>query len=417
MKKEKRIYDVVVVGGGASGMVSAISAARNGAKVLILEHMESIGKKILATGNGKCNYTNRKQGVSHYRGDDPDFLLPVMEQFGFSDTVAFFEELGICPKERNGYFYPASEQASSVLEVLQMELRRLAVEIRCEIGIRSILKENNIFALETKTETFYGKSCVLATGGYAAKKTGSDGSGFIYAKKLGHHLSEPVPALVQLIAKQPFEKEMAGVRIHGEIRLFAEKEFLHKETGEIQLTDYGISGIPTFQVSRFAAKALAKGKNVTAVVDFFPEKTKEEFTSLLNKRFYQYGKGKNVRESLIGLFSEKLIPVFLKRAGINEKQSAIAVEKKQLCLLCKQIKQFKIEIERTNKFDAAQVTAGGILTEELEPETLSSRFVEGLFFAGEMIDIDGECGGYNLQWAWSSGAVAGKAAAEFARRK
>lgn len=412
-------YDVVIVGAGASGMMAAITAARNGASVLLLEHMERAGKKILSTGNGKCNYTNEKQGLSYYRGENPAFVLPVLEQFGFRETVAFFEELGICPKEKNGYYYPASEQASSVLKVLLMELKRLHVEIRYEIGIRSIKKEDSLFCLETKNGSFYGTTCILATGGYAAKKTGSDGSGFLYAKKLGHHLSTPVPALVQLVAKDSICKEWAGIRIHANIKLYAKKEFLAQDTGEVQLTDYGISGIPTFQVSRFAAKALEQKEPVNVSLDFLPQHTYEEVFSLLKQRFYQYGTGKNVFEALIGLFPEKLITVFYRKCNeswITKKIPANHIAEKELKLLCKQIKQFELSIERTKPFDMAQVTAGGILTEEIANDTLESKRVDGLYFSGEMIDIDGMCGGYNLQWAWSSGYVAGYAAAMALKR-
>ena len=415
--KTEKIYDVVVVGGGAAGMTAAIFAAEHGAKVLILEHMERTGKKILATGNGKCNFTNRMQGVSHYRGDDPAFVMPVFAQFGLEQTLNFFEELGICPKEKNGYFYPASEQASSVLAVLNMRLERLHVKVCCEIGIRRIQKENGIFCFETKEGSCYGRTCILATGGYAAKKTGSDGSGFIYAKKFGHQLSRPVPALVQLIAEQPFEKEIAGVRTTAGVGIFADGKLLHQDIGELQLTDYGISGIPVFQVSRFAAKALAAGADVKAELDFFPAVDDATLTQILNKRFGSGGIGKNAGEALIGMFADKLSAVLLKRSKIEMDMPAKCVSRKQLDALHRQIKRFTVKIARTNKFDAAQVTAGGIFTRELDGQTLGSKLVKGLFFAGEMIDIDGECGGYNLQWAWSSGAVAGRAAADHAGKE
>lgn len=405
------------MGGGAAGMTAAIFAAERGAGVLLLEHMEQIGKKILVTGNGKCNYTNRMQEVSHYRGDEPAFVMSAFAQFGLEQTLAFFEELGIYPKEKNGYFYPASEQASSVLEVMKMRLQRLGVTIHCGVGIRSIEKTDGSFCFDTKSGSYFGKNCILATGGYAAKKTGSDGSGFIYAKKFGHHLSEPVPALVQLVAKSPFEKEMAGVRTAANVKVFADGVLLHQDTGEVQLTDYGISGIPVFQVSRFAAKALAAGKEVCAYLDFFPTADETALARVLKNRFYQSGIGKSAKEALVGLFADKLSGVFLKRSQIAWDMPAERVTDAQLAELNLKIRQFEVKIARTNKFDAAQVTAGGILTKEINDKSMESRLVPGLFFAGEMIDIDGECGGYNLQWAWSSGAVAGCAAAERAGKE
>ena len=406
-----KIKDVVIIGCGAAGMMAAITAAQGGADVLVLEHMDTAGKKLLATGNGKCNYTNKKQGVSHYRGENPAFVLPVFSQFDVKKTLHFFEELGIYPKEKNGYYYPASEQASSVLKVLQMELMRLGVTILYGVGIRSIQKENGLFVLDTKSEVYRGKTCILCCGGCAAKKTGSDGSGFIYAKKLGHDVVQTVPALVQLVAGEGFYRELSGVRIQGTVSIYAKKKLLSSSTGEIQLTDYGISGIPTFQVSRFAAKALATGASVTAVLDFFPEQELSELEVLLKNRFATASNAKkSSAEALVGLFPEKMISVFLREAGISEKKEAKLIAEPELYELCKQIKQFHVPIVATNKFDMAQVTAGGISTEQLVNDSLESKLVPGLFFAGEMIDIDGECGGYNLQWAWSSGAVAGKAA-------
>lgn len=402
--------DIIVVGAGAAGMAAAITAARNGAAVMILEHMDMAGKKILATGNGKCNYTNSRQGVECYYGDDPAFVLPVFAQFGFRETLAFFEELGVLPKERRGYYYPASEQASSIREVLLMELKRLKVKIIYNCGIRSIQKEQKGFRFDTKTGTYHSKLCLLATGGCASKKTGSDGSGFLYLKHFSHHIVEPVPALVGLIGKQSFFRELAGVRTEIRINLYIEDEWRIAEGGELQLTDYGISGIPVFQVSRFASKALAKGKSVHALLNFLPDMKSEEINEYLGKCFSQ--KEKTAAQSLIGTFQSKLIPVFLRLSGIDEKQMADRVEKNCLKKLANMIQNFRVDITGTKKFDHAQVTAGGVDTSEIENETLESKLVRGLFFAGEMIDIDGKCGGYNLQWAWSSGYVAGLYAAK-----
>lgn len=402
--------DIIVAGAGAAGMVAAITAARCGATVMILEHMDMAGKKILATGNGKCNYTNRRQGVECYYGDDPAFVLPVFAQFGFQETLAFFEELGVMPKERRGYYYPASEQAASIREVLLMELKHLKVKIIYNCGIRSIQKEQRGFRFDTKTGEYYSKICLLATGGCASKKTGSDGSGFLYLKHFSHHIIDPVPALVGLMGKQSFFKELAGVRAEVRINLYIENEWKISEEGELQLTDYGISGIPVFQVSRFASKALAKGESVHALLNFSPYMEEETFEKYLGKCFSQ--KEKTAKQALIGTFQSKLIPVFLRLSGIDEKQMADKVEKNCIKRLANNIQNFRVDITGTKKFDHAQVTAGGVDTSEIVNETLESKLVQGLFFAGEMIDIDGKCGGYNLQWAWSSGYVAGLHAAK-----
>lgn len=408
-------YDVIVVGGGAAGIIAAITAARNNAGVLILEHMEDIGKKILSTGNGKCNYTNSKQGVEWYYGDDPAFVLPVFAQFGYQETLSLFEELGIRSKEKNGYYYPASEQATAILDVLKMELRRLNVEILCSVGIRNIQQDEKGFAFETKSGTFYSRSCVLATGGQAAKKTGSDGSGFLYLERLGHSIIDVVPALVPLQGKQPFFKDIAGIRAEILIKLYVNRQLISTENGELQLTDYGISGIPVFQLSRIAAKALSVKKEVYVLLNFAPSMTEAELFELLKSRYTQ--NDKTSVEALIGMYQSKLIPIFLKLANITDTISADKVTEPQLKKLANVICNFRVDIIGTKKFDFAQTTAGGVATREIVNDTLESKLIPGLYFAGEVIDIDGKCGGYNLQWAWSSGYVAGHSAAKQLRSK
>ncbi len=415
MKQKRKISEIIVVGAGAAGMTAAIFAARAGADVLVLEHMETAGKKILATGNGKCNYTNSRQGVENYYGDDPAFVLQIMERFSFTDTLSFFEEIGIYPREKDGYYYPASGQASSVREVLLTELGRLDVKIIYNCAIRSIEKQNDLFCLETKSGNFYSKACLMATGGCAAKKTGSDGSGFLYLKKMGHHVIPVVPALVQLQGKGAFFKEIAGIRAEAMIKLYIDDHPILAERGELQLTDFGISGIPVFQLSRFAARALNESKKVYVQIDFSPELAKEELRELLIRRYNREGISAN--QALVGMYNRKLIPLFLRLADIEETVEAAKVSRKQLSRLVKVIREFHVDITGTKKFDAAQTTAGGVDTTEINNATLESRLVSGLYFAGEMIDIDGRCGGYNLQWAWSSGCVAGRSAAEKIREK
>ncbi len=409
MKRKKNFHEIIVVGAGAAGMTAAIFAAKEGADVLILEHMETAGKKILATGNGKCNYTNSRQGVENYYGDDPAFVLPVMEQFSFDDTLSFFDELGIYPKEKNGYYYPASEQASCVREVLLRQLDLLGVNIVYNCGIRSIERQKDAFCFETKSGYLYSRLCLMATGGCAAKKTGSDGSGFLYPQKMGHRIIDVVPALVQLQGKESFFKEIAGIRAEAVIKLYIDGRLAATESGELQLTDFGISGIPVFQLSRLAAKALKKRQNVCAQINFSPNLAEEELKKILARRFDRAGI--DAAGALLGMYNRKLIPLFLRLARIDEKTDAENVSSKQLAGLAGVIRKFRVSIIGTKKFDTAQATAGGIDTKEIDNKTLESKLVRGLYFAGEMIDIDGRCGGYNLQWAWSSGYVAGTSAA------
>lgn len=411
----KQIFDVIIVGAGASGLTAGIQAARQGAKVLILEHMEKAGKKLLATGNGKCNFTNQKQGIAYYRGKNPAFVLPAFQQFGLAETLQFFRELGVYAKvKRDGYYYPTSGQASSLLETLLMECRRLKVTILYEIGIRSMEQEQGIFLFHTKQGVFRSRACILATGGKAAKKTGSDGSGIPYIVGFGHKLTDIVPALVQLQGKPSFLKEVAGIRAEGAVELYIEKEKIAEDLGELQLTAFGVSGIPVFQVSRYAAYGLLLKKTVSVRLNFLPDLSRRQVKELLEERFFIYGEGKTAREALLGLLPDKLNGVLLKESKILPEKRAKSCHRKELHCLASQIQSLQIEIIGTKGFDGAQVTAGGVDTDEVYPETMESRLVQGLFFSGEVLDIDGMCGGYNLQWAWTSGSVAGKAAAAYA---
>lgn len=408
-----REFDVIIAGAGAAGLMAGISAARKGAKVLILEHMDSAGKKILVTGNGKCNFTNEKQGIAYYRGKNPAFVLPVFETFGLTETLRLFEEIGVVPRsKRDGYYYPASGQASSVREVLLMECRRLKVRIAYNVGIRSIRKESEVFIFDTKQGEFQSKNCIIATGGKVAKKTGSDGSGIPYIVGFGHKLTDIVPALVGLQGKQSFLPEIAGIRAENKVEIYIENEKIAEETGELQLIETGVSGIPVFQLSRYAAYGLLEGKSVYVLLDFLPWQTEDDTCSMLELRFGENGKGKTAKQALIGLFPEKLIGTLLTEAEIAPEIQAEKCSLEDLKKLTSMIHHLRVDITGTKGFDAAQVTAGGVDTDEIEPTTMESKLVSGLYFAGEVVDIDGMCGGYNLQWAWSSGWVAGSHAAE-----
>lgn len=410
-KKNLEGFEVIIIGGGAAGLMAAISAARCGAKTMILEHKEKTGKKILSTGNGKCNYTNAKQGISYYRGDDPAFAMSAFSQFGFEDTVTFFEEIGVAPKVKNGYYYPASEQAQAVLDVLRLEANYLRVREVCECHITEISKEDEIFYINTSCGNYATKSLIFATGLLAAPKSGSDGSAFQYIEGFGHRFVDVVPALVPLQGKQSFFKNLAGIRAEMNATLFVDNAQIVSDRGELQLTDYGVSGIPIFQLSRFATKALLQKKKVHLLIDFMPDNTLEEAMVLFEKRLHKVEQKKTICECFVGLFNRKLIEVLLREAGIGLGDSPKKISIEQVESLAKVVKGLRVDITGSKSFEQAQVCAGGVATSELFEDTMESRLVKGLYFAGEVIDIDGMCGGYNLQWAWSSGFVAGKHAA------
>ncbi|CRZ34279.1 hypothetical protein DFR55_10151 [Herbinix hemicellulosilytica] len=407
-------YDVIIAGAGAAGLVAAIAAARKGKSVLIIEKNTKAGKKILATGNGKCNFTNLHQTPECYRSEDSKFAMKVLSNFDLNKTLNFFENLGIFPKERNGYVYPFSEQASSVVSVLLMECERLKVEISYNEKVKSVIRPD--FTVVTvrpdNTEAiYYGKKLIIATGGCASPNLGSDGSGYQLAKSFGHSIVKPLPALVSLKSPDKFCKTVSGVRTQAKVTAYASSKPLSQEEGEIIFTDYGISGIPVMQLSRFVSKALDKKEEVFLILDFFKEYTNDELKKLLTVRCSQ-NPNKTLEEMLIGLFNNKLNYILIKEAKLDPGLKCKRLSKADINKLAGQIKNFKIRISDTNSFDFAQVTAGGVSTSEINPDTLESKKKKNLYFAGEIVDVDGTCGGYNLQWAWSSGYIAGSNAAK-----
>jgi len=447
-------YDLIVIGAGASGLVAAIAAARGGCRVLVIEKKEAAGKKILATGNGKCNYTNMLQTDKCYRSEDINFVMKVLSSFDVHKTINFFRELGIYPKEKNGYLYPNSEQASSVVKVLMMECARVNVEFSFNETVRAIKepfftvicealeykgpaaktiaadinnKKMNNKALSKgdnqkrmsrsgqeiiiKKKSYYAKNIILAAGGCASPKLGSDGSGFILAKALGHNIIKPLPALVQLRSSEKFCKSLSGVRTEAVVELFADDKLTAKEFGEVLFTDYGISGIPVLQISRFAAKALDCGRRVFLKLDFLPAMTKHELSALIADRCC-FNPDRTIEEMMTGLINNKLSYVIIRQAKLDPGKLSGRMSRKELDLLAGCIKEFIMQIIGTNSFEEAQVCAGGIDTAEVDAATMESRLVKGLYFAGEILDVDGTCGGYNLQWAWSSGYLAGASVAK-----
>lgn len=402
---------VIIVGAGASGLVAAITAAREGAKVTLIEQKDRVGKKILSTGNGRCNLTNAYMETECFRGDDTTIVSEVLKQFGYEDTIRFFEELGVILKDRQGYIYPISDQASTILDVLRMEVERLQIDVLLEHKVEQIKLNKKGFALTTNQKVVYGDAVILATGGQASPVLGSDGSGYGLAKSFGHHTSPVVPALVQLIGKGNYFKQISGVRTNATVSLYVEDKFVASDTGELQLTNYGISGIPVFQISRYAAKAIYAKKSVIAEIDYLPTMDDESLKEFLEKRLLLHG-DKNIEDFFVGVFHKKLITMFLKEAKVSLQIVAKDLKEKEWNRLIALFKHFKVQIEDTNAFDQAQICAGGILTSEISFETMESNFVEGLYLTGELLDIDGICGGYNLQWAWSTGYIAGKYAAK-----
>ena len=402
---------VIIVGGGASGLVAAIIAARGGAKVTIIEQKDHVGKKILSTGNGRCNLTNEYMTTECFRGDDTSIVSKVLEQFGYKDTIAFFEELGVIVKNRQGYIYPISDQASTILDVLCFEIQRLNVQVVLEESVKDIQKTSKEFFVKTNKTTYTCDAVILATGGMAAPVLGSDGCGYGLAKSFGHTISPVVPALVQLVGEGNYFKQVSGVRCNATVKLSVDGEFVSSDNGELQLTNYGISGIPVFQVSRYAAKALQDEKSVTAEIDFLPTMSEDELKKFISVRRETHGQ-RLAKEFFIGMLHSKLAGMLLKEAYIPSHISASEIREDKWDKLLDSIKHFKIEIASCNSFEQAQVCAGGVRTNEVNADTMESLLAKDLYLTGELLDVDGICGGYNLQWAWATGYIAGKNAAK-----
>lgn len=401
---------IAVIGGGVSGMMAAITAASEGARVVLLEHNDRVGKKILSTGNGRCNFTNTHQEPICYRSDDPLFPWEVMQKFTAQDIISFFLSIGVYSKNRNGYLYPNSDQASAVLDALRMELERLKIEVQTGVHCREIVPGKKSLRICTDGETIKADRVILCTGSKAAPATGSDGSGYDMAKRLGHRIVPVLPALVQLRCAEDFYKSISGVRVNAKVSLYADGQWEAEDTGEVQLASYGISGIPVFQVSRYASRALYEKKTVTAVLDFMPDFKEEYFRAFLENRI-QTRPEKTLEQFFVGLFHKKLADLWIRLSKIPRTRNVASLREDEICRLIRLIKHFEVKVTATNSFEQAQVCCGGVDTEEVDPETLESRIVPGVYFAGELLDVDGMCGGYNISWALSSGFTAGRSAA------
>lgn len=392
MKRNRKIVkiDVAVIGGGASGIVAAIFAARCGKKVCILEKNPRIGKKILATGNGRCNFTNINAKDTDYNSD---FVGSSLERFSPKSVIAFFEELGLLSKEEaEGRVYPLSGQATAVLDVLRLELSRLSVKEMVDFDVQKIEKTKDGFEIFSRNEKVKAEKVIVATGGKASPKTGSDGMGYELLKALGHHTTKLVPSLVQLKC----EKSVGGVRAYGRVTTQSGKS----DVGEIQFNNYGISGIPVFGI----AKYVKKGEPV--FLDLLPDYKEDEVVKILKNKPKQ-----TMETYLIGILNKALAHFLLKECGISPlSKMSDTLKNDEIIKIAKKIKCWRFDVTGTMPWDNAQVTAGGIELSEVNPETMESKLIKNLYITGEVLDIDGPCGGYNLQWAWASGMVAGSEA-------
>ncbi|MBP5266904.1 MAG: aminoacetone oxidase family FAD-binding enzyme, partial [Lachnospiraceae bacterium] len=380
---------IAIIGAGASGCMAAIAAARTnpGARVLLLDGNEEVGRKILVTGNGRCNYTNEYQSLEAYHSDDAAFVARAMEAFGKDETIALFREMGVIPYCKNGYYYPMSRQAVSIRHCLEKELARLGVEVLLSTRVIGIEATDAGYQIRCMDKELTADCVILSTGGKAAPDTGSDGSGYSFAKRLGHEVIPPVPALVPLACKQHPLTAAAGARVNATVSTMDAEGRGYYDIGEVQITKQGISGIPVFQISHVVAKNLAAKIPAEVIVDFWPTASVSEILSFVEER--RALGNVSALDVFNGIFPHPLI-----QALFDEDFRSMSDEE-----LVKRIKEVPFEISQTMGFGAAQTSAGGVSLQQLADITMESSLHQGLFFAGEVLHVDGICGGYNLQWA------------------
>lgn len=397
------IYDIGIIGAGASGMMAAVAAYREGLRICLFEHNDKPGKKILVTGNGKCNITNLNMTPECYNSNSDGSYFSVIKNFGPSELISFFKKIGLYTRDKDGYIYPFSEQAVSVLDALKNEISRLRIDLFTGINIKEIKKGFVIFS--DKGE-FNVRKLIIACGSKAMPVTGSDGSGYDFAKKFSHHIVDVIPALVQIKCREKFFKELAGIRTKATVTVTDKAVKVVGDSGELQLTEYGISGIPVFQVSRHIKRLSDKGNDVKVHINFMPGYSTKTVKGMVHNIFSHNCKLDPVT-ALNGLLNKKLALVLVKNTTIDRGKSCGEITETQTEELVRNIIDFTVTPYDTNGFDNAQVCAGGVNLDEINLNTMESRLVKNLYFAGEILDVDGKCGGYNLQWAFSSGYLAG----------
>ena len=402
--------EIAVIGGGASGLMAAITAKKSGKEVIILERKDRILKKVLITGNGRCNITNVNANISNYFGKNISSVENILNRFTPHDTMDFFNELGIvCNEENRGKVYPLSGQASSVVDALRFEAEKLGIKIETEFYVRKIEKDGFKFKIysEDKKKIEAGR-VILAAGGQSYPELGSNGSGFELAKELGHSVTKLSPSIVQLKTEKYQVKGLQGIKTDVAVTAYGDNKKICTYDGELLFTDYGISGNVVFNISF----VMPLYKNVEFEIDFMEKFDYNELYEILKER-------KRILSHLTmenyfnGMINKKLGQFLSKVSGIEKLSKPVKdLNDSEIRKLCTVLKKYRIKILDTTGFKNAQVTAGGVSLDEVNAETLESKIVKGLYFSGEVLDVYGECGGFNLQWAWASGYIAGENSAK-----
>ena len=408
--------DLAVIGGGASGLMAACSAlmrAKTPLRVAVLEKQERVGRKLAATGNGRCNLTNTLAGPDNYHTSGSlSFLDAAMNAFPPEEVMDVFRGLGLYPVERDeGRVYPMSDQAASVVDVLRFYLTEKGGEIRCGCPVTAVSCTKDGFSLRAGGETLFSRRVILAAGSQAAPRLGGGTDGYHLAQSLGHTLVPRFPALTPLLT-DPI-RALKGCKYQGEIALRIENREVRREKGEILFTEYGLSGIAAMQLANLAAKA--QGKQVEVELHLLPGTVGEAFAWLRARA--QALSVRPIEEFLTGALNKRVAQAALKTCAerpLTEPSGRLT--DRELRALSERLTAWRMRVTGVQGFDQAQVASGGVDTREVDPETMQSRRCPGLYLCGEVLDVDGDCGGFNLQWAWASGLLAGQAAAKTLER-
>lgn len=397
---------IAIIGAGAAGCFAALLAAECNMDVVIFEKNERIGKKLLVTGNGKCNLTNLDLNADCYESTNEHLLIDdLLKKFNAQSLIDFFDERGLKTYQKDGYVYPLSNQASSVVDFFRFQMERNNIHLLLNTKVNTVTHKDKYY-ITTDHNEYTADFVLITTGGKASPKTGSDGYGYKIAREFGHHIVQPMPALVPIICHENFFKAITGVRISSVVS-YIDHGIKYCEKGELQLTEYGISGIPVFQLSIRLARLL-KDNPIKCEIDFMPDLSKNCIEKYIWKCIHYYldiGNNCMISDALSGLINKKLIQQIIKLSGKSLTDNISHVSQKDVCTIACNIKHFHVTAVDTKGFDHAQVTSGGIPVTEVS-EDLESAYSSGLYFAGEILDVTGRCGGYNLQWSFTSAYLA-----------
>lgn len=395
-----------IIGGGASGMAAALAAAENeNNQIIVFERQARVGRKLQATGNGRCNLTNLNGELYHYHGDDPDFVRPALSGFDNRQTLNWFQSMGLfTTAEPSGRVYPYSDQANSVVDVLRFALEKDNIQLELGFEVTRLRRAENGFLVESQNAAVRCDRVIVACGGLAGSKLGGSMAGYQLLRSMGHKVTKLRPALVQIKCAWSGVTALKGVRANCAAAILHDGSLHGSSVGELQFTEYGLSGPVIFEVSRDVCRG---GGEWLCRLDFMPDTATDRLKEELVRRT---GTALSSDDLLTGIVHNRLGRVLTKASGIGAGMPVSCLTEKQLDDVCSAVKCFDILLTEPMGMDSAQVTAGGAVTAEFDASTMESRLVPGLYACGEVLDIDGDCGGYNLQWAWSSGRCAGLSA-------